>query len=136
MSRRLLNSIRERMQDDLFNNRDLMRWFRRLDEVCGTGNVDQAVEAYKLRIDVMRAISARFPGDSMPLAAVKDFKQDGMDWEHVQKLTDAHSYGNPILIEADGTLVDGRHRVTAARGNGVPRLSAITMRGWKQLPIW
>ena len=128
MSRRLLNSIRERMPNGLFNDRDLIRWFRRLDEVCEAGDIDQAVEAYKLRIDVMRAISANFPGYSMPLAAVKDFDQEGMDWEHVQKLSDAHSYGNPILIEADGTLIDGRHRVASAKGNGVPRLLAITMR--------
>lgn len=47
--------------------------------------------------------------------------------DHVERLAEVLSRCPPILIGADGTLVDGQHRVAAARQLGIDELPALRL---------
>lgn len=50
-----------------------------------------------------------------------------LDAEHVELLAEVLDQCPPILLSQDGTIVDGEHRVTAARKLGIAELPAVTL---------
>lgn len=50
-----------------------------------------------------------------------------LDTEHVERLAEVLDRCPPIVLSADGTIIDGEHRVAAARQLGISALPAIVM---------
>ena len=78
----------------------------------------------------MRAMSVNLPAQPIYLSRIKPFETEKMENSLVEKMQRTGSYGDPIVVigNLDGgplELADGRHRVTAARLNGVKTLRAV-----------
>lgn len=48
-----------------------------------------------------------------------------LDWDHISKITREDLYKKPIVADAEGWVLDGNHRVTAARAAGLEKIPAI-----------
>ena len=132
MGWRLIRAVRRGLEIGRFNSVTLRRWFRRLDEIKEEWHCDSDLlrTAAELQLNVMRAMSVNLPAQLVYLSRIKPFGTDRMDHSQVEKLRRACSYGEPIVVmgNLDGgplELADGRHRVTAARLNGVRTLRAV-----------
>jgi 5'(3')-deoxyribonucleotidase len=49
-----------------------------------------------------------------------------LDWDHIKKITPSDLATKPIVADADGWVLDGNHRVTAARLRGLKTIRALT----------
>lgn len=71
----------------------------------------------------------------VPVAALKTpehYDQDDpyrrmidLDWEHIEKITAADILRKPIVCDSNGWVLDGNHRVTAARAKGLKGIRAL-----------
>jgi ParB-like chromosome segregation protein Spo0J len=57
------------------------------------------------------------------------FRADGLCAEHVDRLVELRGSWPPILVGRDGRVIDGAHRVAAARRLGLARLDAVLFEG-------
>jgi 5'(3')-deoxyribonucleotidase len=48
-----------------------------------------------------------------------------IDWDHVENITPRDIKDRPIVADADGWVLDGNHRVTAARAKGIDVIPAL-----------
>jgi hypothetical protein len=48
-----------------------------------------------------------------------------LDWDHISKITRADIKKKPIVADEDGWVLDGNHRVTAARAAGFNTIPAL-----------
>jgi ParB-like chromosome segregation protein Spo0J len=71
------------------------------------------------------------PGDGVVLVAIRDlttnasFREGGVNHEHVQQLVTVAGHWPPILVtRTDGVVIDGVHRVTAAKLLGMDHVYA------------
>ena len=126
--RRLFTSVQQRLGAGLYEYRDLLRWFRRLDGILGQEVLDPRSwgEAQGLLVDVMRAFdgvkeSQRVRLDTLSMGA----EPDDLDAERILKYRAILDDLPPILINPQRVILDGRHRVTAARAEGRGYISAV-----------
>lgn len=64
------------------------------------------------------------------LTATLSFREDGLNREHVERLVDLAGHWPPILVRrADRRVVDGAHRVAAARQLGLGHIEASLFDG-------
>ena len=80
-------------------------------------------------VDRLVAISSAFPRKMVPLSALREADEawlldsDAPD-EHLRLIEEADlSY--PIILSANGEVMDGRHRVVKARRQGAPQIQAV-----------
>ena len=132
MGWRLIRAVRGGLEVGRFDAETLRRWFRRLDEIKeeSPDDFDQLRTAAELQLNVMRAMSVNLPTQPVYLSRIRPFGTNKLDCSHVEKMRRSCSYGEPIVVmdNLDGgplELADGRHRVTAARLNGVRTLRAV-----------
>ena len=123
--------------DDLLrvdrDNRTLRRWFARLDAIGSNPAVvdgDIQLMAAQALVQLLRAMSHRLPSQRIELSRIKDFSTCRMDLNLVEEIRQRGDYGEPIVVIGNLylgplELADGRHRVTAARADGVRFLNAI-----------
>ena len=57
------------------------------------------------------------------------FREDGLCPEHVERLMTLGGSWPPIAVDSDGLVIDGAHRVIAARRLGWARLDAVLFEG-------
>jgi ParB-like chromosome segregation protein Spo0J len=57
------------------------------------------------------------------------FRDDGLCSEHVERLMTQGGSWPPIVVDSDGLVIDGAHRVVAARRLGWARLDAVLFEG-------
>ena len=144
---RLLNSIEGRLPASAYDNSTLVRWFRRLDDVCDElrdpSGLDRLHRAYRLRLWVMEALSHNLRPDWVSLNRIGG--SDGFDDLKEERLAyprglDPDEYipivvvGYPLI--GDITLYDGHHRVAAAREQGASCLRAVFVRPWNGKEEW
>ena len=121
-----------------YDGEELVRWYWSLDKIVdATWNdapYDEAYEqARRLRHGVMRAMSATLPARRVALSSVIPSRDPELDHEWIARLHRERTYGeHPIVVQTglpDGWLVvvDGTHRVTAAREAGETHLSAVVV---------
>jgi hypothetical protein len=48
-----------------------------------------------------------------------------IDWDHVENIAPQDIKNRPIVADADGWVLDGNHRVTAARARGIETIPAL-----------
>ena len=48
-----------------------------------------------------------------------------IDWDHVENITPHDIRNRPVVADADGWVLDGNHRVTAARARGIDTIPAL-----------
>lgn len=48
-----------------------------------------------------------------------------LDWDHISNITDDDIRNKPVVADAQGWLLDGNHRLTAARARGMKNILAI-----------
>jgi len=48
-----------------------------------------------------------------------------IDWDHVETIRPQDIKNRPIVIDADGWVIDGNHRATAARAQGIDTIPAL-----------
>ena len=48
-----------------------------------------------------------------------------LDWEHIDAITTDDIMRKPVVADADGWVLDGNHRVTAARAQGIAYIRAL-----------
>ena len=48
-----------------------------------------------------------------------------VDWEHLGKITKQDIMDRPVVVDDEGWILDGNHRVTAARAGGIKRIPAL-----------
>ena len=59
------------------------------------------------------------------LTVTASFREGGLNDEHVQRLVALSGHWPPVLVNcADGLVIDGAHRVEAARILGLDRVEA------------
>src|SRR5262245_43183298 len=64
------------------------------------------------------------------LTVTPSFREDGLNWEPVERLVDLAGHWPPILVgRADHRVIDGVHRVVAARRLGWARVEALFFDG-------
>lgn len=122
--------------DDLLtldqDKRTLRRWFARLEAIRSDPTVvDGGIQlmADQALIQLMRVMSHRLPSKRIGLSRIKDFSTCGMDLNLVEEIRQRGDYGEPIVVIGNLylgplELADGRHRVTAARADGMRFLNA------------
>ena len=79
---------------------------------------------------------AALPGDEFASVAVSEldaepvFRESGLHREHVERLVSLRGHWPPILVgRRDGRVIDGAHRVAAARILGLARIDATFFDG-------
>lgn len=55
--------------------------------------------------------------------------REALDDDHVERLAEVLDRCPPIVVSTDGHIVDGEHRVEAARRRGIGRLAAVVLSG-------
>ena len=111
-------------------DRALRRRLPIMDRLClDASDGGRLIARQHARIEVMRAMSARLPQVPVALAAVRPFPLEGMNAGLVDRICASRDFGPPVLIRRDSCgaleLIDGRHRVTAARRCGVRILTSV-----------
>jgi len=48
-----------------------------------------------------------------------------IDWDHVENITPSDIKNRPVVADAEGWVLDGNHRVTAARARGIETIPAL-----------
>ena len=136
--------IEEGLRGGDYDSEELVRWYWSLDKIMGlTWNEAPPDDAYdqarRLHHRVMRAMSATLPARRVALARVNtlarvNFRNDPeLDHEWIARLCREETYGDhPIVVQTglpDGWLMvmDGTHRVTAAREDGETHLNAVVV---------
>ena len=130
--------IEEGLRGGDYDSEELVRWYWSLDKIMDlTWNEAPHDDAYdqarRLRHRVMRAMSATLPARRVALARVYASNDPELDHEWIARLCREETYGDhPIVVQTglpDGWLavVDGTHRVTAAREDGETHLNAVVV---------
>ena len=126
MHTRLLNAVHQRIPNGLYTTSDLRLWFRRLGELQGDlQDMEPQTWAYRLLLDVMDALSRGAPSAPVRLDRLQGFGSEGMRDEKVAALRGHVPDSPPVLVTDGWEVVDGRHRVTAARQDGLRTIEAV-----------
>ena len=48
-----------------------------------------------------------------------------LDWDHIKDITKQDIMNKPVVIDDHGWILDGNHRVTAARAAGIGRIPTL-----------
>jgi hypothetical protein len=48
-----------------------------------------------------------------------------IDWDHVENIYTQDIKRKPVVVDSDGWVIDGNHRVTAARAKGIDVIPAL-----------
>jgi len=48
-----------------------------------------------------------------------------LDWDHISHITRKDIKNKPVVADDQGWVLDGNHRVTAARAAGIKRIPAL-----------
>ena len=48
-----------------------------------------------------------------------------IDWDHVENIALQDIKNRPVVADAEGWVLDGNHRVTAARARGIDTIPAL-----------
>lgn len=85
-------------------------------------------------VDNLVELTARFPRKQIPLSEIRELDEEwfGKDepgtWrallEHV-RLMDEADLSFPIILAADGAVMDGRHRIAKAMRAGLDHIEAV-----------
>ena len=77
------------------------------------------------------AIERKFYAKNVPsgLIDIRDIKVDEIPADQLQRYKDAKLADLPPIVIADGRLIDGQHRIQAAREKGIRQLRYIDMTG-------
>jgi hypothetical protein len=82
-------------------------------------------------VDRLVELSRGFPPKTVPLSAIRELDElwsDKQTWrklvEHL-KLIDEADLSYPIILSADGSVMDGRHRVAKAVREGHSEIMAV-----------
>ena len=128
--RLVTRSIPDRLDARDFDGRTLRWWERRLERIVRDRG-KFAKRAYFLRQDVLRAMSDNLPSYPIALDRIGLFPDHDMQQQKVDRYAACEVYHkSPVVLrgQRDGsqlTLLDGRHRVTAARRKGARFLRAV-----------
>ena len=81
------------------------------------------------QIEMLEPVPVVVPMKLSDLRLGPSFREGGLCLEHVERLVVSGGSWPPITVGPDGTVIDGAHRVTAARRLGWARLDAVLFEG-------
>jgi 5'(3')-deoxyribonucleotidase len=87
-------------------------------------SLDDPIKDYKVWKLVMMPTSK--------MSSPEKFDQDDryrrvidLDWDHIKNITREKIMSKPVVVDDQGWILDGNHRVTAARAGGIKRIPAL-----------
>ena len=126
---RLLNSIEIRLRESLYSTADLRRWVRRLYQMEDQSlHVQDWFRVRRNLLAVMDTLARVAPSENIHLEALQTFEDHKLDVDKVKALRGRVSDCPPVLIDDVARVVDGNHRVAAARLDGLVTIQAVRVK--------
>jgi 5'(3')-deoxyribonucleotidase len=104
-----------------FTRRDVLRYIKSIHKDY---HLEKPVLAHKIWVlrwvDLHDLKDPEFMHQDDPYRRVID-----IDWEHVKNITLSDVYNKPIVVDENGWILDGNHRVTAARAANLLKIPAL-----------
>lgn len=108
--------------DKLYTNKQVLKYIK-----------DIHVDGYSLDEPVLKHKTWKLT--AVPISSLKNpefYDQDDpyrrvidLDWDHIDQITGRDIAAKPVVADADGWVLDGNHRVAAARVRGMDTIKAL-----------
>ena len=128
----IIKEVNRRLAAGSYTSKDLRGLYAALEAIAQAPKYGPELLALAAahQMEVLALMSAHLRPHALPLDRLPAVPKRGLDRAQVARRSQAHDYGPPVVVRGNPTsgalaLVDGKHRLAAARANGENEIRAV-----------